>query len=63
MALTERIERHEMFEAERAYIALFGGECWECVCLRPDGVLDTAFGNSEVDAINRALAAGCRVEF
>jgi hypothetical protein len=57
---TEKIEREEMTQAEIEYIGLFGGECWECVCEAPDGHLDTAFGNSEQDAIDRAFKAGCK---
>jgi len=56
--LVERIQNREMFPVERAYIALFGGECWEVVGVRPDGVLDTAFGNSRLDAEDRAARAG-----
>lgn len=54
----ERIEASEQTPAERAYIALFGGQCWECVGYAPDGHMDTAYGNSESDARERARVAG-----
>lgn len=46
--------------AELAYIGLFGGILWECIGTAHDGHLDTAFGNSETDAQNRAIQAGLK---
>lgn len=45
---------------EQAYIALFGGVLHEVVGIAPDGHLDTAYGNSAQDAINRAIKAGLK---
>ncbi len=45
---------------ERAYIALFGGTLHEVIGVAPDGHLDTAYGNSAQDAINRAIQAGLK---
>ena len=57
-----RLERDERpTVAEAAYIALFGGELWEVVGYAgPDQRLDTAYGNSEADALTRARTAGLR---
>ncbi len=58
--LTEQIFPADMNNAERAYISLFGGECWEATGYAPDGHVDTAFGNSEIDALQRAAKAGLK---